>query len=173
MSKWLILVLIVPVALANVAVGQDASINSTSQDAFATLAQADKGVATIGTSATQASITVAAADILLSDDILDIVSTDDSWQVHAEYRSHTGFAGVLDSITLRLNDGVGSETEIIVANGVATKTGGLPVDVPTVGQTELRALATATASGTLELDLVLTKDAGPGPTLRYPVTIIV
>ncbi len=173
MRRWVALVLIVPVAVGSVAVDQAASINSTSQDGFATLAQADKGVATIGTSGTQASVTVAAADILLSDDILDIISTDDSWQVHAEYRTHSGFAGVLDSITLRLNDGVGSEIEIIVANGVATKTAGLPVDVPTVGQTELRALATVTASGTLELDLVLTKDAGPGPTLRYPVTIIV
>ncbi len=173
MMRWLAMVLMVPLAVAGVTVDQGASIDSTSQEAFATLAQADKGAAIIGASGTQATVTVAATSILVSDDILDIVSSDAAWQVHAEYRSHTGFTGLLESITLHLHDDIGSQLEIIVANGVATKTGGLPVDLPTASAAELRGLATLTASGTVELDLVLTRDAGSGPTLRYPVTIIV
>ncbi len=171
--RWLALVLVAPLAMAGVVVDQGATIQSTSQEPFATLAQGDKGAATIGASGTQAHVTVAALSILVEDDILDIVSTDDSWQVKAVYRSHTGFGGLLATITLRLNDGVVPQTEITISNGVATKTEGLPVDVPTSGATELRAIASATAAGTLELDLVFTKDTGPGPVLTYPVTITV
>lgn len=172
MRRWLLLGLAAPVVVAGLLLQQDVLIDSTSQDGFATLSQADQGSTIIGTSATQADITVSAASILIEDDILDITSTDDSWQVHAEFISHTGFTGLLTTFTLRLDDGTTSRTQIIIADGAATQTEGLAVDLPTTGDTEVRAVTTVGASGTLELELVLTPDAG-GPTLRYPVSVTV
>lgn len=177
MRRMLLGVLVLaPVVAGAVAMQQTVSVDTTSQAPFAPLSSGDAGVALVGASQTSASVTVSAASVATANDILDITSSDDSWQVHAEYLSHSGFSDPLltPTFTLSLREGATSVDQVRVVDGVATVTSGGPVDLVTTHDTELFAQSSLLSlSGSLQIQLILTPDAGSGPTLRYDVSITV
>ncbi len=166
MRRWLT-VLLVPLAAAAVSMGQGVTVDSASQQGPITLQQADVGTATVGSSGTSASVSLGTLP-LAADDMLDLSSSDASWQVSARLVSFTGYAGGLDTITLALRDGILTEAQVVVVAGIATQTSGAPIDLPTGSPAELTVVGVG--AGTVDIELVATPDGG-GPSLVYQVSL--
>lgn len=166
------LLLLAPLAAGAISAQQDVQVATAIQAPFAILSGGDKGTATIGASGTTASISVADSAILTADDVLDITSSDSSWQLRAEYVSHTGLGGLTTSLTVSLNNGLLDPAQILIANGAVTQLTGTAIPLATAQDTELLAVTTLLASGSVTFELVMAKDGG-GATLRYPVTLTV
>lgn len=169
MKAWAVAVVLLPLAAASVQVHQDVAVTLGSQDPLAPLVAGDIGTATIGASGASASVDLGSLPLLSANDILRLDSSDAGWQVHAELVSQSGW-GVLESITVSLADGLLTEPQIVINLGSLTKSSGLPVDLPSTGDTEVRVIGSG--GGTMAFDLVLTPDGG-GPEVRYAVSLTV
>ncbi len=166
MRRWLA-ILLVPVAAAALSMDQDVAVVGASQAGPVTLQQADVGTATIGSSGTSASVSLGTLPVA-ADDMLDLSSSDASWNIHARLVSFTGYAGGLDTITLALRDGVLTETQVVVVAGISTQTVGSAVDLPTGSPAELTVVGVG--AGSIDIELVATPDGG-GPSLIYAVSL--
>jgi hypothetical protein len=153
-----------------VSVREDVSVTAAAQAPFAPLEGGDIGAPTLGASLTSATVTLGSMPVLVANDFLRLDSTDAAWQVHAELTAQSGWSA-LEAITISLADGVLTRTQIAISLGAVGQAVGLPVDLPTTGDTELRVIGTGT--GMVSLDLVLQRDGGASPTIRYAVTLTV
>lgn len=168
--RWLVLAIcIVPFAAASISIEQTVQQDLASAAGPAQLAAGDIGTPTIGASGHSASVALGSLPVL-ANDVLTLVSTDDSWQVHVEWVSQSGWS-VLESMTLSLADGILVEPQIIINLGVLSQSAGDAVDLPEITtDTEVRVVGLGT--GSLSFDLVLTPDGG-GAELRYRVDLTV
>lgn len=166
--RWMPLLLLIPLAAGAVQIEQQVTTDLGSSAGPAQLIAGDIGTPTIGASGHSASVALSGLPAVV-DDILRLDSTDASWQVHAEVVSYSGWS-VLESMTVSLADGILTEPQIIINLGVLTQSVGSIVDLPTLGDTQLRVVGLGT--GTMSLNLVLTPDGG-GAELRYRVDLTV
>lgn len=168
MRRLLIFALLVPLATAGVVQRSVVDVEAANSVGPAILAAGDIGSANLGASATSATVTLGSLPLLTANDILKLPSTDDSWNVHAELVSQSGW-GALESITISFADGAVVEPQIAISLGGVTRVVGAAVDLPEVGSgTEIRVLGSG--KGSVTFDVVLEPDGG-GAELRYRIVL--
>lgn len=162
----LLLVAALTVASAALQLRQDVAVSPQSAAPPATLAAGSDGSTSLGTSATSATTSVS-LPLLGSAQALQVQPGTSDWDVHMEVLSISGF-GTLDSATVTL-DGV---TQAQVSLGDLVQDSGVDVLLESAGG-DLVVAASGSATGTFEMQFVLSPAGQPQPVVTYPYTLTV
>lgn len=165
----LLLVPLVPAATAGLSIQQEATVEAAAGAPAVTVEAGDLGTATLGASATGATVALGSLPLLVADDFLRLHGGPAGWSVHAELVGRSGWTSLAADVTVSLSDGSTSANQVRVTNLGVLRSSGTPLAFTDGTPVELRVLGEGT--GTLVLDLVL--DPAAGLELRYRVTLTV